>query len=109
MATTTPDQVQQTTASPIDSHTAPTRDTARRSGKATAAFIVGIVSVLAALIPILGLILGITAAALGGVAQGETKANGKTNRWMAVAGLALGVLAIVASIGIFVAAMSSAS
>ena len=107
MATTTPDRAH-TTASPIDQHASPTADTAGRSGKATASFVVGIIAAIAALIPILGLILGITATALGGVAQGETKRNGKTNRWMAIAGLALGVLAIIGSIAIIVAAAASA-
>ena len=95
MATTTP----QTTASPIDRHAAPTADTATRSGKATAALVLGIVSVVAALIPILGLILGVIAVALG--AQGRT--SGKTNRWAGTAGLILGAIAIAASIGMFIA------
>ena len=97
------------TGSPIDQHASPTADTAGRSGKATAAFIVGIVAVIASIIPFLGLILGITAAALGGVAQGEIKRTRKTNRWMAVAGLALGVLAIIASVAIFVINLSAAT
>jgi hypothetical protein len=97
-----------TSASPIDSHAAPTADTARRSGKATAALIVGIIAVIAFLIPILGVILGIIAVALGASSRSEIKRNRKTNLWMANAGLALGCVGIIASLALFAAAMASA-
>ncbi len=88
-------------ASPIDGHRAPTAGTAGRSGWATAALAVGIVAVLAALIPILGVILGVIALALGQVSRDEVRQTGKNNLWMAIAGLALGVVAIAASIAVF--------
>ena len=102
MATT----AQRPSASPVESHAAPTAETANRSGKATAAFIVGIVSVLAFVIPILGLILAIVAISLGTAARSEMKRTRKTNLWMANAGLGLGLLAVVASVGIFVVALA---
>ncbi len=106
MATTPPHP--QTSASPIDRHDAPTASTGRRSSKATGSLITGIIGFIASLIPILGLILGVIAVTLGATARGEIKRNGKTNMWMAVAGLVLGVLAILASVGIFVAGVASA-
>jgi hypothetical protein len=103
MATT----AERTSASPVDTHAAPTAETANRSGKATASFIVGIVSVIAFLIPILGVILGIIAVALAASGRAEAKRSRKTNTWMANAGLALGTLAIVISIAVVVAAVAS--
>jgi hypothetical protein len=102
MATTTPDRIQDyertTTASPVEQHAAPTQDTAGRSGKATAGFIVGIVGILGAIIPIVGLILGVIATSLSAVARGEVKRTGASNRWMATSGLVLGIVAIALSL-----------
>jgi hypothetical protein len=49
-------------ASPLEDHDAPTAD--RRNGKALAAFILGIIAVVGALLPIAGWILGIVAIVL---------------------------------------------
>ncbi len=107
MATTAQDH-SATTASPLDSHTAPTTSTSQRSSKAMGSFITGIIGFLAFLIPIAGLILGIVAVSLGASARGEIKRNGKTNGWMATAGLVLGTLAILASLALWIAAVASA-
>ena len=103
MATTTPDRIEHTTtASPVEQHAAPTQDTAGRSGKATAGFIVGIVAIVASLIPILGIILGVVAVTLGSTSKGEIARSGKTNRWMAICAIVFGSLALVFSVAIWV-------
>ena len=116
MASTTSEPVAPTTertapasASPIDRHAAPTSDTSTRSGKATAALVVGVVGVLASIIPFLGLILGVIAVALGATSRSEVRRSGRSNGWMAVAGLGLGGLAIAVSIALFVVGMISAT
>ncbi len=70
---------------------------------------VGIVGVFAALIPILGLILGVIAMALAAGARSELRRSGRTNKWAATAGLALGAIAIAASIGIFIVNLGAAT
>ena len=86
------------TDSPLDAHAAPT---AREgSGKAIAALIVGIISVIGALIPIAGIILGVIAIALGSSAR-----KLQTRPWQASAGMWLGVVGVVLSLGIWIAAM----
>ena len=99
MATTTGNRAQQTTASPIDRHASPTADTAARSGKATASFVVGIIGLIAAFaFAALGLLLGIIATVLGNVGRKEARAQRKSNAWMGQAGFWLGVAAIVLSV-----------
>ena len=94
-----------TTASPIEEHAAPTADTATRSGKATAAFILGILAVLTApFVAIVGLILGIVAIVLGATERKAIRRTGKTNGWAATAGLVLGIVGVVGSIASMVAA-----
>ena len=100
-----------TTASPVEAHPAPTADTASRSGKATASFILGIVGVLAGVaIAIVGLIVGIVATVLGRQAKREVERTGKSNGWMATAGFVLGIVAIgISVVSMIVAAAIIAS
>ena len=87
------------TGSPIDQHASPTADTAGRSGKATAGFVIGIVALISAfLIALVGLILGIVATVLGNTGRKEARAQGKGNAWMGQAGYWLGIAAIVVSV-----------
>ena len=87
------------TGSPIDQHASPTADTAARSGKATASFVVGIIGLIAAVaFALLGLLLGIVASVLGSVGKKEARAQGKTNAWMGSAGFWLGIAAIVLAV-----------
>ena len=90
-------------ATPIEQRDAPAPDTAGRSGKATASMIVGIVAVIAALIPILGIVLGVIAVSLGGTSKAEIRRTGQSNRWAALTGLTLGTIAIVLAVVIWVA------
>jgi hypothetical protein len=95
----------QSTASPIDSHTSPVAGTARRPGRAIAALVVGIIAVIAILIPIAGVILGIVAVVLGSSARSDigTGGNGYTQ---AKAGFILGIVAIAGSIVMWVVSVA---
>jgi len=81
------------TSSPLDAHTSPTAGAS--TGKATAAFIVGIIGVIAAfLFPLLGLILGVVATVMGNGARKTTSA------WQATAGFWLGIVSLVVSVAV---------
>ena len=96
-----------TTASPIEEHAAPTADTATRSGKATASFILGILAVLTgAFVPIVGLVLGIVAIVLGSGERKAIRRTGKTNGWAATAGLTLGIIGVVVSVAAWIATIA---
>jgi heme/copper-type cytochrome/quinol oxidase subunit 2 len=63
------------------------------NGKATAALVLGIISLLGICVPIVGIILGIIAIVLASLAKKEGCVNGKQK-----AGLILGIIGIVISI-----------
>jgi Domain of unknown function (DUF4190) len=69
--------------------------TGRRSGRATTAMILGIVSIPAALIAILGVVLGVLAIVFGAIARGEIRRNGFTNSGQAMAGIICGSIGLV--------------
>jgi len=86
-------------ASPLDAHASPVSETRERSGKATAAMVLGIIGVLGAfLLPALGLILGIIATVFGHQAKNDLRDGVKSGRGQAQAGFVLGIVAIVGSI-----------
>lgn len=70
---------------------------APRNGIGLAALIVGIVSLLAGIIPFVGFI-GIAAVVLGIIGLSRVRKRIATNRGMALAGVILGALAIIAAI-----------
>ena len=72
-----------------------------RSGRALAALILGIISIPAALIAILGLVVGIVAVVLGATARGSR------HRGQATAGMVLGAIGIVLAIANMVAAVAT--
>ena len=81
----------------------PTTATAGTSGRATAALILGILSIPAALLPILGLVVGVVGLVLGLTAKGDIRRRGLTNmhhaKWgviLCCIGLALTVANAVA-------------
>lgn len=96
---------QTSAASPIDRHAAPTTDTRSRSGKATAALILGVLGVLLFLIPIAAWILGGVAIALGMTARSDIKRRQLGGLGKANTGLVLGIIAVVLGIAMFVANM----
>jgi len=97
--TTEPSSDQRSSASPLDVHSSPVADTKQRSGKATAAMVLGIIGVLGAfLLPLLGLILGIIAIVFGQQARKELVSGHKSGRGQAQAGFVLGIVAVIGSI-----------
>src|SRR3954468_188733 len=96
-------------SSPIDSHASPVATGAKRPGRAMAALIVGIIAVIAILIPIAGVILGIVATVLGSSARKDLGA-GATGYGQAKAGMILGIVAIAGAAALWIvggAVMSS--
>ena len=87
-------------ASPIDAHVAPVQETRRRSGRAGTALVLGILGVVCAAIPLAGLVLGIFAITKGAGAAADLRRTGQSGRRKALAGEALGVIAVAASIAI---------
>jgi hypothetical protein len=97
---------QQPSASPLDMHTAPTQSTSRRSGKATTALVLGIIGVIAILIPIVGLILGIVAVVIGSNAVSDIRRTHCEGEGQAKAGRTLGIIAIAGSVAHWILAMA---
>jgi hypothetical protein len=87
-------------ASPIDAHRAPVQETRRRSGRAGTALVLGILAIVCAAIPIVGLILGIVAITKGASTAADIRRTGQAGRGQAIAGEILGVIGVVASIAI---------
>jgi hypothetical protein len=88
------------TASPLDRHASPVSDRtstgARKDGRATAAMIVGILSIpITFLIGIVGLIMGIVAIILGAISRGNIKRSGLQGAGQATAGIICGAVSIV--------------
>ena len=86
--------------------TASTTRAADSSGKATASLILGIVAILAFWVPIAGVIAGAIAIVLGSSAKGDIRNRGLRGSGMATAGVTLGVIACLLSVGIFVLALA---
>jgi hypothetical protein len=91
-------------AAPVYTGEQGVRSGAPKNGIGLAALIVGIVSLLLAWVPFLGLI-GIVAVVLGIIGLRRVKARVATNKGMALAGLILGILAVLAGIFWIVAAV----
>jgi hypothetical protein len=84
------------TASPLDRHSSPVASTTRKDGKATAAMIVGILSIpVTFLIGIVGLIMAIVAIILGAIARQNIKRNGLAGSGQAMTGIITGIVTIV--------------
>jgi hypothetical protein len=95
-----------TTAPPLDRHPSPVgRSTRTRRG--TASLVLGVLSALTFLIPIIGLILGVIAVVLGLTSRSTCQREGRPAPWQATAGVILGSLGIIFAIGFFVAAVAS--
>lgn len=94
-------------ATPLDRHASPVRSKGQTPGLAIASFVLGLLGALLFFVPILGLILGIMGLAFGLSARGNAKRGQYAASWQATAGAILGGLAVVASIAIFVVALSS--
>ena len=88
------------TASPLDRHTSPVADTERRTGRAVASMVLGIVSIPAALLWFVGIPLGILAIVIGNMALTDARKLGYTNTGQAKAGIWCGIAGIVLSIAL---------
>ena len=87
-------------ASPIDAHPAPVQDTRKRSGRAGGALVLGVLALVCSVIPGFGLVVGIFAVTKGASTAADLRRTGRGGRGRAIAGEALGVIAIGASIAI---------
>ncbi|MEA2310428.1 MAG: hypothetical protein QOE28_396 [Solirubrobacteraceae bacterium] len=91
-------------ASPLDRHAAPVTDQANRSGRAITALVLGIISILGAVLsPLLGVILGIIAIVLGATARSDIRRTGQRGAGQAKAGWILGSVGIVVAVINFIA------
>ncbi len=97
---TAPNTMDESAASPIDRHAAPTTDTRSSSGKATAALILGVVELLLVWLPIAAWIVGGIAIALGLTAKSDIKRKGLGGLGKANAGFVLGIIAVVVGLAI---------
>jgi hypothetical protein len=97
------------TASPLDAHTAPVKGTSKRSGRATASLVLGIIAVLAVIFsPLVAWILAVIAIVLGATARSDIRRNQCLGSGQAMAGIILGSVAIVAGIALVAIVASSA-
>jgi hypothetical protein len=95
-------------ASPLDQHPPPVADQGRRSGRATAALVLGIISIPTALFPIVAWICGVVAIVLGCIARTDIRRNALRGHGQATAGIVLGAIGTLAGVAIFIAAVSAA-
>ncbi|MCW2985169.1 MAG: hypothetical protein JWR63_2739 [Conexibacter sp.] len=94
-------------ATPLDQHASPVRARGQVSGLAIGAFICGLLGALTAVFIIPGAILGIIGLVLGLTSRGNSKRAGQRPAWQATAGAVLGGLALLAIVGIIIAAAAS--
>jgi Domain of unknown function (DUF4190) len=103
----TTDRPRTTTAG--DGYAPPATRTSEKPGRATAALVLGIISIPAALIAILGLVVGVTAIVLGALARGDIRRNRLPGGGTATLGIVLGsigTLLALANMAAGIAAMS---
>ena len=96
-------------ASPLDQHAPPTAPTAKRSGRAITALILGIISIPAGVIPIAAWILGVTAIVLGATARSDIRRTGMMGDGQATAAIVCGAIGITLGIAMFIIGMVSAT
>jgi Domain of unknown function (DUF4190) len=101
--TTATQEPPRSTASPLDQHAPPTATQAGRSGRATASMVLGIISIPAALLTLLGLIIGVVGLVLGVTAKSDIDRRGLTNRGQAVAGIVLSSIGLVLAVANMIA------
>ena len=89
-------------ASPLDRHASPVADNGRRTGRAVAAMVLGIISIPTAIIWFVGIPLGILAIVIGNMALTDARRMGYVNKGQAKAGIWCGIAGIVLAVGIVV-------
>jgi Domain of unknown function (DUF4190) len=88
------------TASPLDRHASPVADSERRTGRAVAAMVLGIISIPTAIIWFVSVPLGILAIVMGNIALTDARRSGFVNTGQAKAGIWCGIAGILLSIAI---------
>jgi hypothetical protein len=86
------------TASPLDRHASPVADRGRTNGRAVAAMVLGIISILTCFFWPVSLVLGILAIAIGSMARTDARRGGYPGPGQAKAGIICGIAGIVLSI-----------
>jgi hypothetical protein len=104
---TTTQDAPRPTAPPADQPTTEPATTGRTSGRATTSMVLGILSIPAAIIPILAWILGVVAIVLGATARGEIKRTGIGGSGRAMAGIICGIIGLVLGLAVFGANLSA--
>jgi hypothetical protein len=104
MATTTTHRTTTApSASPLDQHPPPVADQDRRSGRAIASMVLGIIAIPTAVIPFIAWICGVVAIVLGCIARTDIRRNGLRGHGQATAGIVLGAIGIVAGLALAIA------
>jgi hypothetical protein len=93
---------------PASAHRAETGARGGTPGKAVAALVLGVLAIPGILIPLLGFVLGALALGLGLAARAQIRREGMSGGGQAMAGVILGIVAIVLSVAIVVAAVATA-
>ena len=92
----------ETTASPLDQHASPVADRPRSSGRATAAMVLGIVSIPTFFIPIVSVVLGILAIVIGSMARNDARRTGARNAGQAKTAIVCGIAGLVLAVGLVI-------
>ena len=97
------------TASPLDRHASPVADTERRTGRAVASLVLGIISIPTFFFWPVSVTLGILAIVIGTMARTDARKLGYTNTGQAKAGIWCGIAGLVLSVGFIVVIAATSS
>jgi len=97
------------TASPLDRHASPVADGERKTGRAVASLVLGIISIPTFFFWPVSVTLGILAIVIGTMARNDGRRMGYTNMGTAKAGIICGIAGIVLSIGLIAVAVAVSS
>jgi Domain of unknown function (DUF4190) len=98
-----PVREQPATASPLDRHASPVADGERKTGRAVASLVLGIISIPTFFFWPVAITLGVLAIVIGSMARTDARKMGYTNVGTAKAGIICGIAGIVLAIGFIVA------
>jgi uncharacterized protein DUF4190 len=90
------------TATPLDRHASPVADTERRTGRAVASMVLGIISIPTFFFWPVAITLGVLAIVIGTMARTDARKMGYVNTGQAKAGVICGIAGIVLAVGFIV-------
>ena len=90
------------TSTPLDRHTSPVADTERRTGRAVASLVLGIISIPTFFFWPVAITLGVLAIVIGTMARTDARKLGYVNTGQAKAGVICGIAGIVLAVGFIV-------